>query len=137
MEEFQEQIPHMQPSPYSQLKMRSDIISKRQQRAHVHGEMSRRENQERKSLERNQTEDKKVYYSMQDAYASIYEKKDHEVSMIRSELNTAMEAIKKLQKHMQGEERDVEAWIQSKITKAADYLQAAANYIDSGESEVK
>jgi ribosomal protein S20 len=57
--------------------------------------------------------------------------------MIRSELKTAMDAISRLRSKMKGEERDVEAWVQSKITKAADYLQAAANYIDSGESEVK
>ena len=57
--------------------------------------------------------------------------------MIRSELKTAMDAISRLQDKMKGEEKDVEAWVQSKITKAADYLQAAANYIDSGESEVK
>jgi hypothetical protein len=80
---------------------------------------------------------KKIHYTVQSAYASIYEKKDHEVSMIRSELKTAMDAISRLQNKMKGEEKDVEAWVQSKITKAADYLQAAANYIDSGESEVK
>jgi hypothetical protein len=82
-------------------------------------------------------ESKKIYYSFRDAYQGIYEEKDHEVSMIRSELKTAMDSIARLQKHMQGEEKDVEAWVQSKITKAADYLQAAANYIDSGESQVK
>ena len=80
---------------------------------------------------------KKIYYSFRDAYQGIYEEKDHEVSMIRSELKTAMDAISRLQDKMKGEEKDVEAWVQSKITKAADYLQAAANYIDSGESEVK
>jgi ribosomal protein S20 len=80
---------------------------------------------------------KKIHYTIQSAYASIYEEKDHEVSMIRSELKTAMDAISRLQSKMKGEEKDVEAWVQSKITKAADYLQAAANYIDSGESEVK
>ncbi len=80
---------------------------------------------------------KKVYYTIQDAYASIYEKNDHEVSMIRSELKIAMDAITRLQNKMKGEEKDVEAWVQSKITKAADYLQSAANYIDSGESDVK
>lgn len=82
-------------------------------------------------------ESKKIYYSFRDAYQGIYEEKDHEVSMIRSELKTAMDSIARLQKQMQGEEKDVEAWVQSKITKAADYLQAAANYIDSGESQVK
>lgn len=136
MEEFQEQIPHMSPSPYTELKARSDILSKRQQRSHVHREMQRREDEERRKLQVTQ-EGKKVHYSIQSAYQSIYEKNDHEVSMIRSELKTAMEAISKLQQHMKGGEKDVEAWVQSKITKAADYLQSAANYIDSGESNVK
>ena len=137
MEEFQEQIPHMQPSPYTELKARSDIISKRQQRSHVHGEMQRREAEERRKKFQMTQEEKKVHYTIQSAYASIYEKNDHEVSMIRSELKTAMDAINRLQDKMKGGERDVEAWVQSKITKAADYLSAAANYIDSGESNVK
>jgi len=64
------------------------------------------------------------------------EKNDYEHSMIRVELKTAMEAINRLMKKMGGE-GDVEAWVQSKITRAADYLEAAANYIDSGESKVK
>jgi len=64
------------------------------------------------------------------------EEHDYEHSMIRVELKTAMEAINRLMKKMGGE-GDVEAWVQSKITRAADYLEAAANYIDSGESKVK
>ena len=32
-----------------------------------------------------------------------------------------------------GGEGNIEAWVQSKITKAADYLDSAADYIDSGE----
>jgi len=72
-----------------------------------------------------------------ETYQSIYnEEMDHEHSMIRTELKVAMESIQKLMKHMGGE-GNVEAWVQSKITKAADYLQAAANYIDGGESKVK
>jgi hypothetical protein len=83
--------------------------------------------------------EKKRFYSLESAYNSIYgdlqEANDHEHSMIRTELKVAMDAINRLQKKMGGE-GDVEAWVQSKITKAADYLQAAANYIDSGESDV-
>lgn len=78
----------------------------------------------------------KKFFSLEGAYQSIYEEKDYEHSMIRTELKVAMDAISRLQKKMGGE-GDVEAWVQSKITKAADYLQSAANYIDSGESKVK
>jgi len=58
--------------------------------------------------------------------------KDHEYSMARSELSTIMNAAKRLKSKMKGE-GNIEAWVQSKITKAADYLDAAADYVDSGE----
>jgi len=60
---------------------------------------------------------------------------DHEHSMIRSELETIKKAADRLKKKMKGE-GNVEAWVQSKITKAADYIDAAADYIDSGEHNV-
>ena len=64
--------------------------------------------------------------------------KDHEYSMARSELSTVMNAAKRLQKKMGKGEGNIEAWVQSKITKAADYLDAAADYVASGEmSEAK
>ena len=66
---------------------------------------------------------------------SMKESKDHEYSMARSELSTVMNAVKRLQKKMSKGEGNVEAWVQSKITKAADYLDSAADYIDSGEME--
>ena len=65
---------------------------------------------------------------------AILEESDHEQSMIRVELKSAMDAINRLMKKMKGE-GNVEAWVQSKITRAADYLDSAAKYIDSGESE--
>ena len=57
---------------------------------------------------------------------------DHEHSMARSELSTIVSAAKRLRKKMKGE-GNIEAWVQSKITKAADYLDTAADYVDSGE----
>ena len=57
---------------------------------------------------------------------------DHEHSMVRSQLSTIVSAAKRLRKKMKGE-GNVEAWVQSKITKAADYLDSAADYVDSGE----
>jgi hypothetical protein len=61
--------------------------------------------------------------------------KDHEYSMARSELSTVAAAVKRLQKKMGKGEGNIEAWVQSKITKAADYLDSAADYVDSGEME--
>ena len=58
---------------------------------------------------------------------------DHEYSMARSEISTIIGAAKRLKKKMGKGEGNLEAWVQSKITKAADYLDAAADYVDSGE----
>ena len=63
------------------------------------------------------------------------EEKDHEYSMARSELSTVMNAARRLKKKMKGE-GNIEAWVQSKITKAADYIDTAADYVDSRESKV-
>jgi hypothetical protein len=59
--------------------------------------------------------------------------KDHEYSMVRSELSTMYDAIKRLQKKVGKGEGSLEAWVQSKITKAADYIDTAADYVASGE----
>jgi hypothetical protein len=64
------------------------------------------------------------------------EEKDHEHSMARSEISTIISAAKRLQKKMKGE-GNIEAWVQSKITKAADYLDSAADYVDSGEMKAE
>jgi hypothetical protein len=58
---------------------------------------------------------------------------DHEYSMARSEISTIIAAAKRLKKKMGKGEGSLEAWVQSKITKAADYLDTAADYVDSGE----
>jgi hypothetical protein len=60
---------------------------------------------------------------------------DHEHSMARSELATIEKAVKRLKNKMKGE-GNIEAWVQSKITKAADYIDSAADYLDSGEHNV-
>ena len=65
------------------------------------------------------------------------EQKDHEHSMARSELSTVTNAVKRLKKKMGKGEGNIEAWVQSKITKAADYLDSAADYLDSGEHDVE
>jgi hypothetical protein len=61
---------------------------------------------------------------------------DHEHSMARSEISTIISAAKRLRKKMKGE-GNIEAWVQSKITKAADYLDSAADYVDSGEMKAE
>ena len=65
------------------------------------------------------------------------EKKDHEYSMARSEVKTIQNAAKRLQKKMGKKgEGNLQAWVQSKITKAADYIDTAADYV-TNEDTVK
>jgi len=61
--------------------------------------------------------------------------KDHEYSMVRSELDTLVRAAERIKKKVGKGEGSLEAWVQSKITKAADYIDTAADYIASGEME--
>ena len=59
--------------------------------------------------------------------------KDQEYSMARSELDTLVKAAERIKKKVGKGEGSLEAWVQSKITKAADYIDTAADYIDSKE----
>jgi hypothetical protein len=61
--------------------------------------------------------------------------KDEEYSMARSELKTIEDAVKRLKAKVGQGEGDLEAWVQSKITKAADYIDTAADYVASGEMQ--
>jgi hypothetical protein len=61
--------------------------------------------------------------------------KDEEYSMARSELKTIEDAVRRLKARVGKGEGSLEAWVQSKITKAADYIDTAADYIASGEME--
>ena len=57
---------------------------------------------------------------------------DHEPEMIRNQLKTAGRASKRIEKHSRNK-KNFKAWVQSKITKASDYLDTAADYLDSKE----
>jgi hypothetical protein len=59
--------------------------------------------------------------------------KDEEYSMVRSELQNIMKAAKRLNGIVGKGEGNLEAWVQSKITKASDYIDTAADYLESGE----
>ena len=60
------------------------------------------------------------------------EKKDHEIEMAMAELEQAIKnahmIMKKVKEHGHTE---LEAWVQSKITKSADYLNSVAGWLDS------
>jgi hypothetical protein len=66
---------------------------------------------------------------------TIPESKDEEYSMVRGELKTIENAVKRLRAKVGKGEGNLEAWVQSKITKAADYIDTAADYVASGEME--
>ena len=70
-------------------------------------------------------------------FTKIKEEKhgDHEPEMIRNQLKTAGRASKRIEKHSRKKE-NFKAWVQSKITKASDYLDTAADYLD-GKDDVK
>jgi hypothetical protein len=53
---------------------------------------------------------------------------DYEGEMSRSELKTTIANCKELL-DMIGEDEEIEAWVQSKITKAADYISSVRNYM--------
>ena len=57
---------------------------------------------------------------------------DHEPEMIRNQLKTAGRASKRIVKHSRKKD-NFKAWVQSKITKASDYLDTAADYLESKE----
>jgi hypothetical protein len=59
---------------------------------------------------------------------------DFEFSMARGELKTAQDAVKRLMGKLKGE-GDLEAWVQSKITKAAEYLDTVADHLSNGEDD--
>jgi hypothetical protein len=57
--------------------------------------------------------------------------------MARSELKTVANAVKRLQKKMGKKgEGELKAWVQSKITKAADYIDTAADYVTNEQKEL-
>ena len=66
----------------------------------------------------------------------LIEKKDHEGSMAKSQLERSKEYAMMIYKIIQNVDKDGDgevefpAWVQSKLTKAEDYLQSVYNYLD-------
>ena len=60
---------------------------------------------------------------------------DHEVSMARSQLLSAVKSSTRIAKQLQdkSEEEGLEGWVASKLTMAEDYLQAVADHMDGQE----
>jgi hypothetical protein len=62
------------------------------------------------------------------------EKKDDEGYMARNELDSIERAIKNLRKSIKSDDQQLPAWVQSKITKARDYIDTASEYLESDET---
>ena len=66
-------------------------------------------------------------------FKEVNEDKDHEISMARGELEAISDKALKLSSILQGksdEGNPLEAWVQSKITKAKDYINSVADYME-------
>jgi hypothetical protein len=60
-------------------------------------------------------------------------KKDEEGYMARVEFDQIERAINILRKHIKKGDQQIPAWVQSKITRAADFIDTAAEYMQSDE----
>ena len=56
---------------------------------------------------------------------------DDEGYMAKVEMDKIMQSIHKLKKVIVSSDTQIPAWVQSKITKASDYLDIAADYLSS------
>jgi len=76
---------------------------------------------------------------VQEGLADLADKaeKDHEVQMARAELYKAAKYSIKLHEMLQSvsEQEGLEGWVQSKITKAADYLSSVFHHLDYQEAQ--
>ena len=62
----------------------------------------------------------------------IKEESDHEISMARGELEAIANKATELSSALEGmsdEGNPLEAWVQSKITKAKDYINSVSDYL--------
>ena len=75
----------------------------------------------------------KYRQTMSEALQKVYEQdKDHEISMARGELEAIADKATQLSAALQGKSDDgnpLEAWVQSKITKAKDYINSVSDYL--------
>tara|TARA_Y100000004_G_scaffold172279_1_gene208979 strand:+ start:844 stop:1827 length:984 start_codon:yes stop_codon:yes gene_type:complete len=63
---------------------------------------------------------------------AVKEEDDHEISMARGELEAIADKATQLSSMLQGKSDDgnpLEAWVQSKITKAKDYINSVSDYL--------
>lgn len=64
-------------------------------------------------------------------------RKDSEGYMAKNELDKIERSIKDLRKTITSPDQQLPAWVQSKITKAADYINTASEYLQSDEESME
>ena len=64
---------------------------------------------------------------------STNEEKDHEVSMLQSQLKKSEKNIAKLKKFLGKKEKNIPAWVQAKITDTEHNTDAASGYMDEAK----
>jgi len=62
---------------------------------------------------------------------------DFEVEMAHNQLSTAKRAIQQLQETLGVHEKNLPAWVQSKLTTAVDYLDTISDYMKSDKDGVE
>jgi len=83
------------------------------------------------------TKDQRLAYDyFKKNFDKLKEDGDHEVSMAIGQLKTISQYAEKLQTILQskGNDYDIEAWVQSKITSAEDYMNSIGHYMENDPS---
>ena len=111
-------------------KMASEMSPEEEEKAATR---KRREdpNPNRKGESINVKTESKIYESHKEIASG--KKKDREGYMARTQLDTINKAVVSLKKNIKKGDTQLPAWVQSKITKSADYIDTAADYLDSDE----
>ena len=111
-------------------KMASEMSPEEEEKAAAR---KRREdpNPDRKGNAINVKTESKIYEGHKEIASG--KKKDREGYMARNELDTITKAVTSLRKNIKKGNQQLPAWVQSKITKSADYIDTAADYINSDE----
>jgi hypothetical protein len=71
-----------------------------------------------------------VYENMASCYHHNH--KDEEGGMALNQFETIVSSVERLKNYINDPKQQLPAWVQSKITLAADYIATVADYIESG-----
>jgi hypothetical protein len=87
-------------------------------------------------LEKTEVINSKKYISERDINEDDWKQSDDESDMAHSQLKSIQSNASKLMNMIDNNEQ-LDAWVQSKLTKAQDYLQSVSDYLTGEESEIE